>query len=63
MYRESDRKRDREQVCLFMCMSQRWANEIIYKCVDVTVKQNFALLERVMMAFWFGSSALTCAVS
>ncbi|KAK7095897.1 sodium-dependent proline transporter-like [Littorina saxatilis] len=27
----------------------------------VYVKQNFALLERVMMAFWFGSSALTCA--
>ncbi|XP_025082543.1 sodium- and chloride-dependent GABA transporter ine-like [Pomacea canaliculata] len=27
----------------------------------VYVKQNFALLERVLMAFWFGSSALTCA--
>lgn len=27
----------------------------------VYVKQNFALLERVMMAVWLGSSALTCA--
>lgn len=27
----------------------------------VYVKQNFALLERVLMAFWFGSSALFCA--